>query len=419
MKIENIFLCSCSSQVLIDITEHSFSSDGPRATQRLKKLPRSTIEIIDLNNVSESCLSFTAKSCGKVHQSSYTANLATDVICLDSLDGDGGPSPVPVSRDLESSYTTQHNGVRSCLQDSSSQRSVTVSHPSSPKDISLAFEPSNGLLEFFEAQNTNHTEQTSTSPHAENPPDHDERLDSPHSWLNKALSPFSLDSPYYCPSEIDTAVFSDESLILYDDDKGQKYTTCSLDQTESLFGVGESMELQEKTHAPTLATYPRTQSELNPQTLPTSDRAPVPVSPTSTELLAGDSPETASDLDMESPPISPVKSSYTLSPPSRVALGVEDSPSVLQASGMDVDVDGADLSERQTEDAQQISLVQFKKLKHLFGGRVQDMVNISMAYFLKKKKRKRFMLISWPQSQVDPILCGEGFTFTLPQNVYV
>lgn len=359
--------------VLIDITEHSFSSDGPRASQRLKKLPRSTIEIIDLNNVSESCLGFTAKSCGKVHQSSYTANLATDVICLDSLDGDGGPSPVPVSRDLESPYTTQHNGVRSCLQDSSSQRSVTVSHPSSPKDISLAFEPSNGLLEFFEAQNTNHTEQTSTSPLAENPPDHDERLDSPHSWLNKALSPFSLDSPYYCPSEIDTAVFSDESLILYDDDKGQKYTTCSLDQTESLFGVGESMELQEKTHAPTLATYPRTQSELNPQTLPTSDRAPVPVSPTSTELLAGDSPETASDLDMESPPISPVKSSYTLSPPSRVALGVEDSPSVLQASGMDVDVDGADLSERQTEDAQQISLVQFKKLKHLFGGRVQDM----------------------------------------------
>ncbi|MCI4379659.1 hypothetical protein PGIGA_G00230800 [Pangasianodon gigas] len=356
--------------VLIDITEHRLSSDGSRPSQRLKKLPCSTIEIIDLNNVSESCVSFT-KSRGKVHQSSYTVNLEKDVICLDSVDGIGDQSPVPVSCDQENAYTNQHNGVQSCLQDSSTQRSESISHHSSPKDISLAFEPSNGLSEFFEAQNTNHTQQTSTSPHAEQNPDHDERLDSPHSWLNKALSPFSLDSPYYCPSEIDAAVFSDESLILYDDDKDQKYTTCSLDKTKSPFEVGESMELQENTHTHTLSPYPQTQSQLAPQTLPTSDQAPLPASPTSTELLAGDSPETGSDLDMESPPISPVKSSYTLSPPSHVVLGIKDSASVLQASGMDSD--DADLSERQTEDGQQISLVQFKKLKHLLGGRVQDM----------------------------------------------
>ncbi|KAB5570964.1 hypothetical protein PHYPO_G00219510 [Pangasianodon hypophthalmus] len=355
--------------VLIDITEHRLSSDGSRPSQKLKKLPCSTIEIIDLNNVSESCVSFT-KLRGKVHQSSYTVNLEKDVICLDSVDGNGDQSPVPVSCDQENSYTNQHNGVQSCLQDSSTQWLENISHHSSPKDISLAFEPSNGLSEFFEAQNTNHTQQTSTSPHAEQNPDHDERLDSPHSWLNKALSPFSLDSPYYCPSEIDAAVFSDESLILYDDDKDQKYTMCSLDKTKSPFEVGESMELQENTHTHTLSPYPQTQSQLTPQ-LPTSDQAPLPASPTSTELLAGDSPETGSDLDMESPPISPVKSSYTLSPPSHVVLGIKDSTSVLQAS--DMDGDGAELSECHTEDGQQISLVQFKKLKHLLGGRVQDM----------------------------------------------
>ncbi|MCJ8733753.1 hypothetical protein PDJAM_G00227360 [Pangasius djambal] len=356
--------------VLIDITEHRFSSDGSRPSQRLKKLPCSTIEIIDLNNVSESCVTFT-KPRGKVHQSSYTVNLEKDVICLDSVDGNGDQSPVPVSCDQENSYTNQHNGVQSCLQDSSTQPSENISDHSSLKDISLAFEPSNGLPEFFEAQNTNHTQQTSTSPPAEQNPDHDERLDSPHSWLNKALSPFSLDSPYYCPSEIDAAVFSDESLILYDDDKDQKYTTCSLDKTESPFEVGESMELQENTHTHTLSPYPHTQSQLAPQALPTSDQAPLPASPTSTELLAGDSPETGSDLDMESPPISPVTSSYTPSPPSHLVLGIKDSASVLQASGMDSD--DADLSERHTEDGQQISLVQFKKLKHLLGGRVQDM----------------------------------------------
>lgn len=369
--------CLSISQVLIDITEHNFSSARPRRSQRLKKLPCSTIEIIDLNNVSESCVSITAKSCGKVHRSSYTVNLEKDVICLDSGDGSGGQSPVPVSCDQENSHTNQHNGIHSCLQDSSTQRSVNVSHHSSPKDIALAFEPSIGLPEVFEAQNTNHTQQTSTSPPAEKPPDHDERLDSPHSWLNKALSPFSLDSPYFCPSEIDAAVFSDESLILYDDDKDQKYTTCSLDKTESLFEVDEGMESQENTHTHTVSLYPQTQSQLAPQTLPASDRAPVPVSPTSTELLASDSPETGSDLDMESPPISPVKSSCTLSPPSHLALGIKDSASVLKASGMDVD--GADLSEGHTEDGQQVSLVQFKKLKHLLGGQVQDMVNISIA----------------------------------------
>lgn len=304
------------------------------------------------------------------------------MICLDAGDGRDEQSPTPVSCDQENSYTNQHNGLhQSCLQDRNTHRSANISHSSVTglKDSSLPFEPSNGPAECFEAQNTNRTRQTSTSPPAENTPDHVECLDSPHSWLNKALSPFSLDSPYYCPSEIDAAVFSDESLILYDDDEGQKYTTSSLDKPGSPFEVGKSMKLQENAYTHTLPRSPQTQSQLAPQTLPTSERAPPPVSPTSTELLAGDSTETGSDLDMESPPVSPVRSSHTLSPPSHLALGIKDSASVLQESGADGDGDGDDLSEHHTEYRQQISLVQFKKLKHLLGGRVQDMVIIFIA----------------------------------------
>lgn len=379
------------SQVLIDITEHRFS-DRPRSSQRLKKLPCSTIEIIDLNNESESRDSCTARPSGKVHLSSHTQNLDTDVICLDSGDGNGGQSRVPVSCDRDNSYTNQHNGLQSCLKDNTIQRSGSISHHSSLNDISLAFEPSDGFPECFEAQNTNHTQQTSTSPPAENNPDHDERLDSPSSWLNKALSPFSFGSPYYCPSELEAAVFSDESLILYDEKQGHKYTTCSPDKPRSTFEAAISMELQENTHTHTSSPYPQTRSQLTPQTPPTSDPAPPPVSPTSTELLAGDSPETGSELDMESPPISPVKSSPTLSPLPDFTLGVKDSASVLHSCGADgdpdadADADADDLSERHTEGVQQISVVQFKKLKHLLGGRGQDRVSILTAQFFKKKK---------------------------------
>ncbi|XP_046705408.1 SUMO-interacting motif-containing protein 1 isoform X2 [Silurus meridionalis] len=334
--------------VLIDITDHPFSSDEPRLSQRLKKLPCSTIEFIDLSSVSKSRVGIT----GKV-QSSFTVNPEKDVICLESGDGKKDPqSPVPVSRDQEKYYQNQHNGVQSCLQDRRS-----VSHNSSPKDISLAIQ-SFGYQEFFEAQNTNQINQQSSAP-AEKDLDHDKRSESPHSWLNEALSPFCLDSPYYCPSEIDEAVFSDESLILYDD--GQKYTTCPL---ESPFEFGKSEEAQEKLH--TLSC----QTQLTPQTLPTSERPPEHPSPTSTELLAGDSPKTGSDLDIESPLISPSKSSYTLSSPLHLVSDIEDS--VLQVSGED-DGDDEDRSEFHAEDGQQISLGQFKKLKHLLGGRrVQD-----------------------------------------------
>lgn len=365
----------CFSQVLIDITEHCFSSERPRSSTTLKKQPRSTIEIIDLNNVSDSPV----KPSGKVHQSSYTVNLETDVICLDSGDVNGDPSPLLVSCDQENPYTNQHNGIQCHLQDNSTQRSGNLSHHSRLKDIScrLTFGPINELQECFVAQNTNHTQQMSTSPPAEKSLGHDERLDSPHSWLNKALSPFSMTSPYYCPSELDAAVFSDECLILYDDDKDQKYTPCSLDKSKSTFDVGKCMELQEHT----VSLYPQTQSQIPSHTLPTSDQAPEPVSPTSTELLAGDSPETVSDLDMESPPFSPVKSFHTSSSPSHMVSSINDSTSVFQVSGLDSEDNGDDegLTECEIEGGQQISVVQFKKLKHLLGGRVQNMVNILFA----------------------------------------
>lgn len=365
------------SQVLIDITEHRFSSDGPKVLQKLKKPPCPTIKIIDLNDVSE--FRPTAK---RREMPPYSVSFETDVICLD--DENGSPSPVPVSCDLNDSSPNERNGVQTCFRDNGTQRSANISRHSSLKGISSAFEPSNGLPEFFDAQETNRTRRASTSPPSEKNSDRDERLDSPHSWLDKTFSPFSLDSPYYCPSEIDAAVFSDESLILYSDDKDQIYQTCSLNKPEFSYEVGRSV--QEKTHVHTGSPHLQTPSQLGPQKLPTSDQAPPPVSPTSTELLAGDSPDTGSDLDMESPPISPVNFSSTPSPPSHMVLCIKDC-SVLQASGVDgVDGDGGGegdgLSERHEEDRQQISLAQFRKLKHVLGGRVEDRVNVFIAYFL-------------------------------------
>ncbi|KAF5889325.1 CCR4-NOT transcription complex subunit 6 [Clarias magur] len=324
--------------VLIDITGHHFSSDGTKPSRRLTKKPQcSTIEVIDLNDVSESLVSSTARS-------SCSVDLEKDVISLDSGDVIDGQSPVPVSCDQEDTYTNQWNSVQSLLQDRSMQSSGNTSPHSGLKNILLESETSNGLPDFFEAQDTN---QTSTSPPAEKTPVHNESLDSPHSWLNKALSPFTFTSPYYCPSEIDAAVFSDESLIIYNEDTDQKYPTCRLDKPESPFDVDEP---QEKMHTNTLSPS----SEPVTQTLSTSDHAALLLSPTSTELLAGDSPETGSDLLIESPPVSPFKFSYTLSPPTQLVSGIKDSTSVLRASGMDAD--GADIPEPHAEDRQQISL---------------------------------------------------------------
>lgn len=354
--------CPLFSQVLIDITGHRFSSDGTKPSRRLKKLC-STIEVIDLNDVSESLVSSTARSPGKVRQSSCSVDLEKDVISLDSGDGNDSQSPGPVSCDQENTYTNHCNSVQSHLQDSSMQSSGNILHHSGLKNISLESETSNGLPDFFEAQDTN---QISTSPPAEKNQDHNESLDSPHSWLNKALSPFTLTSPYYCPSEIDAAVFSDESLNLYNEDMDLKYPTCSFDKPESPFNVDEP---QEKMHTNTLSP---SSVPVN-QTLSTSSQSPLLLSPTSTELLAGDSSETGSDLLIESPPVSPVKFSYPLSPPTQLVSGIKGSTSVLQASGMDSD--GADISEPHAEDRQQISLVQYRKMKRLLGGPVQDMVN--------------------------------------------
>lgn len=363
------------SQVLIDITEHRFSSDGPKVLQKLKKPPCPAIEIIDLNDVSEF-----RPTLKRREKPPHPVSFETDVICLD--DENGRPSPVPVSCDRNGSSPSERDSVQTSFRDNSTQRSANISRHFSLKRISSAFEPSNGLPEFFDAQDTNRTRRASTSPPAEKNSDRDERFDSPHSWLDETFSPFSLDSPYYCPSEIDAAVFSDESFILYSDDKDQIYQTCSLNKPEFSYEVGKSV--QEKTHVHTLSPHPHTPSQLAPQKLPSSDQAPPPVSPTSTELLAGDSPDTGSDLDMESPPISPVWNfSSTLSPPSHMVLGITDC-SVLQASGVDGDggSDGDGLSERHEEDGQQISLAQFRKLKHVLGGRVEDRVNVFIACFL-------------------------------------
>ncbi|TSO15262.1 SUMO-interacting motif-containing protein 1 [Bagarius yarrelli] len=326
--------------VLIDISEHHFSTDRKPCT----------IEIINLNNKPKSRVRQLAKTRRKNHLPSYAVNFDENVICLG--DGNGVQSPDPASCYQENSNRNQQKGIQSRLQ------------ASSPKDSS---ENSEGILELFEVQ------KISTSPLAKKNVDLEESLDSSHNCSNVEFSPISSENSYYCPSEIDEAVFSDESLIFCDNVQDHKYTLSGFDKTKSPFELFKCVAPHKEPLTHALSPHPQTQTNFQPepQVLPTTDRTPQTAGPMSTELLAGDFSE--SDLDMKSPPISAVNSPYTLSPPPHMPLGIGDSALVLKASSTDAD----NLSDEPCrENKQQISLVQFRKLKYLLGAQDQDLHNV-------------------------------------------
>ncbi|XP_076878099.1 uncharacterized protein simc1 isoform X2 [Brachyhypopomus gauderio] len=456
--------------VIIDITGHCFGPVKPRHLRRPKRLS-STSEVIDLNDDSssthfsnsvaelhrktpddsqrkaenrcvESSVSPVTKCSGKRQHSSYTEYLEKDLHFLDSHDVDGGQSPLSVSPVQEKPSTDQHEAILSHLEQTSIQKSVNIclakqcilkSHASDRSDSesevpeqsdtfdildNLSLSPKSSYTERLEHEtgaeqvhNTKDTHQKSSSQGdcVELDREHNKKVETSPNWLDRAPSPFSLDSPYYCPSEVDAVIFSGESLT--EDDKCQ---VC-MDSGSSVPGLCransppsvavETVRPHEKDHTHTLCT--QAHSQLSPRTLQTSGGvSPVhsllcgqelPASPTSTEILAGDSPDTLTDspdLDMESPPSSPSQAcswSSSGSPthlpfPSHTPLlgsktsGLVSSefPPPSQRIRWDVDEEDtnavvvSNLSQPFAQTTQHVSLVQFKKLKHLIGGGFQD-----------------------------------------------
>ncbi|XP_072519701.1 uncharacterized protein simc1 isoform X1 [Salminus brasiliensis] len=417
--------------VLIDITGHQFPHARPKLRRRSSRVQSPTVEVIDLNNYHfpsdvfdsgrrpqrkavartstqaenycvDSSISAVSKPREHVPPSSCTANLDKDVIYLDSFDSDERQSSVSVSSDQEKCSEKMriqkpghisHNENRTCAPDQSEIKAPERSNRlrSLPPKILEDHDVQEGL------QNTKHS-QLKFSPAAdhstESPKEHDEAISSPQSWFDTAPSLFSLDSPYYCPSEIDDFFFSEESNV--GDNKGHVSTTCSFSSAPQAEFLKETADLHENKHTHKSNT-PQAQSQFPCKMLSTSGGASptssLPCaqscSPTSTEILAGDSPDTLASspsLAMESPLGSPFLPSTSPLPSitekmlfswkeSKGLVSPESSPpSQWVRHGLgDQDTDDDNHSESQIQDRQHISLVQFKKLKHIIGGGVQNM----------------------------------------------
>lgn len=435
-------MCLCFSQVLIDITGHQFLPLMLGNPQRSRIRQSSHTEIIDLSNddlhsdssnsdsqlqritadgrlrEAEHCvesLSGVTKYCGNVQHSSCNKNLEKDVIYLDPGDGSGPQSPVSKTSVRDEGSTDQYDSVH-CLEEIRVQKKLENTQHGArdpfeikAQELSDAFDnphtsPTQKLQRNAEELcSTKHPQQKFSASADHSADQHEEQketLDSPLSWLDQAPSPFSLDSPYYCPSEIDAVIFSDESNIT---DHKERFSTpwilSSVHGTESASQMAvETTDVREieRTHK---SPIPKTQSKLPCEMLSTSGGASPtsslpcgqPCSPTSTEILAGDSPDTLASspsLTMESPPSSPCLPSPLQSSTEKMFNGLSEIPFTSQQTrpGL-VDEytcpnEDSDRDESHTQDRQHISLVQFKKLKHLIGGGVQDVVNISLAVSL-------------------------------------
>ncbi|KAK7141107.1 hypothetical protein R3I93_015308 [Phoxinus phoxinus] len=237
-----------------------------------------------------------------------------------------------------------------------------------------------------------------------------ENFDSSQKWEGSVRSSYSLDSPYYCPSEVDAYIFSDSSNK--SEDKDQPFTTydsqlspqtfelpsdtytASMSNALSLNENGEMMNICENE-----GLHTTVRPEPSSPSIPTSSRASPhwslelrsiqskPCSPTSTEILASDTAAHSPDLSTLSSPSSTF--SLLLSQPSppnfseRAELRRNDldpvtpqSPSIrLWETSNDNVLDNvvSDLSENNSQDGQHICLAQYRKLSQCMGGMVPQM----------------------------------------------
>lgn len=196
-----------------------------------------------------------------------------------------------------------------------------------------------------------------------------EQRTSSEIWDAGFYSPtYSLDSPYYCPSEVDAIVFSDVSSntswknqqppqILASD-------TVSLKEDGETTNIGDNYSVTEiQASSPSTAPLLGLSLPCSPRLTSVRSRSSKANSPTSTELLASDTMTHSpgrSPSSLDSFPISPCSS------PSKASIdkGHEDVLDNVES----------DLSEDNTQNRQYICLAEYRKLKQCMVGTVSHML---------------------------------------------
>ncbi|XP_051945205.1 SUMO-interacting motif-containing protein 1-like isoform X2 [Xyrauchen texanus] len=247
-------------------------------------------------------------------------------------------------------------------------------------------------------------------------------LDSSQLWNASVHSSYSLDSPYYCPSEVDAYIFSDESNE--PEDKDHPFTTCSGQQSPQssvhlsdihtgsvcnpvasnrgceTLNMGESEHLHKmpgtqvlpQHSSRSISTSSWASPPCSPELISRHSQSSKPNSPTSTEILASDTMADSPDLSIESSLSSPFSFPVSL-PPSPAfseravfrrndldprsfecpSVGLWETSTSSSGDKEDVLDNVSDLSEDNIEGRQHICLAQYRKLRQCMGETVPNM----------------------------------------------
>uniref|UniRef100_A0A673IPQ2 SUMO-interacting motif-containing protein 1-like n=1 Tax=Sinocyclocheilus rhinocerous TaxID=307959 RepID=A0A673IPQ2_9TELE len=429
--------------VLIDITGHNFTPPRRRCSRRDTC---SSLEVIDLSKDDPpddvgvqkpsatlpsvesrgKKLHVTPASFGKAQESKSQTCIGKDVANSVCFVGSSLQSVASKSLSQESTltdvlqstedYLHQDTNCNSSLPSEQLSWDKSLEHCSSSDKSKSPFKCESEILKnsiVDVSQNTKDT-QLSTPAVCSIETDQEDNLDSSQKWEDSVLSPYNLDSPYYCPSEVDAYIFSDSSIKSEDND--HPFTTCNSQQSF------QTSELPSATHTASVSNalllkedgetmnngknedlHTQVHPEPSSPSIPTSSRASPPWSPefsskqskpnspTSTEILASDTAAHSPDLSTLSSPSSSF--SLLISQPSSPNLperteqkrndsdaGSPESPPIrLWDTSSDGDNENvldnmeSDLSENNSEDRQHICLTQYRKFSQCMSGTVPHM----------------------------------------------
>ncbi len=427
-------------QVLIDITGHNFPPPRRRCS---RKDTCSSLDVIDLSeddppgDIDVQKPSPTLPSVEsrdkKVHVTPTSFGTAQESQSQTSVDKDVANSGCFVGSSVQpfaSESLSQENTLTDVLQrteryfhqDTHCNSSLPSEQPSLDKSLEHCrsndksknpFKYKSEVLKDSIAdvsQNTKDT-QLSTQAVCSIEADQVDNLDSLQKYRDRILSPYSPDSPYYCPSEVDAYIFSDSSnksednSHLFTHNSQQSFQTSELPSATHTASVSNAFSLKEDDEMMNISKnenlYTRVHPEPSCPSIPTSSRASPPRSPellsrhskpnspTSTEILASDTAAHSPDLSTLSSP-----SSLLISQPSSpnfperteqkrndIDAGSLESPPIRlwETSSDDGNENVLDnvesgLSENNTENRQHICLTQYKKFNRCMSGTVPHMV---------------------------------------------
>ncbi|XP_067237772.1 SUMO-interacting motif-containing protein 1 isoform X3 [Chanodichthys erythropterus] len=417
--------------VLIDITGHNFTPPRRRCSRRDTC---SSLEVIDLSeddpadygniqlqNPSPTLPSVERKnkkvhvtpaSFGKPQESQSQTSIGKDVANSGCFVGNSVQSVVSKSLTQENAFTDVLQRTDNHLHRNTNCNLSSFEQLSWDKFLERC--SSNDVSKNSIADISQNTKDSQLSTPAVCSTDTHQEDNLDQKWEGSVHSSYSLDSPYYCPSEVDAYIFSDSSNK--SEDKDHPFTTynsqpspqtfelpsdthtASVSNALSLNDDGETMNISKNVDlhtqvlsepfSPSIPTSSRALPHWSPELISQQSK---PSSPTSTEILASDTAPHSPDLSTLSSP----SSSFSLllsqpSPPNfseRAELrgndlhaGSTESPSIRlwdtssddnNENVLDNAVSG--LSENNSQDRQHICLAQYRKLSQCMGGMVPQM----------------------------------------------